>query len=115
MMYGWLDRVANVGEVVLAHPYGVRAFAAPEVKTDGIAARERGEIRVWALRGSRGGRGAVMGLSDARVVAAIAGAMNIAVEDLARSRAGHRSAGAANRERSPSRVRLSLHSGHRRK
>ena len=30
-MYGWLERVENVVEVQLAHPYGVRAIAAAQV------------------------------------------------------------------------------------
>jgi transposase len=38
-MYDWLERVENVVEVQLAHPYGVRAIAAAQVKTDRIDAR----------------------------------------------------------------------------
>ncbi len=43
-MYDWLERVGNVVEVVLAHPYGVRAIAAAQVKTDRIDARMLGQL-----------------------------------------------------------------------
>ncbi len=44
LMYDWLDRVDNVVEVQLAHPYGVRAIAAAQVKTDRIDARMLGQL-----------------------------------------------------------------------
>src|SRR6266536_2828504 len=43
-MYDWLERVENVVEVQLAHPYGVRAIAAAQVKTDRIDARMLGQL-----------------------------------------------------------------------
>jgi transposase len=36
LMYDWLERIENVVETELAHPYGVRAIASAQVKTDGI-------------------------------------------------------------------------------
>jgi transposase len=44
LMYDWLERVDNVVEVQLAHPYGVRAIAAAQVKTDRIDARMLGQL-----------------------------------------------------------------------
>ncbi len=44
LMHDWLDRVDNVVEVQLAHPYGVRAIAAAQVKTDRIDARMLGQL-----------------------------------------------------------------------
>jgi transposase len=44
LMYDWLERVENVVEVQLAHPYGVRAIAAAQVKTDRIDARMLGQL-----------------------------------------------------------------------
>src|SRR6266487_4365610 len=43
-MYDWLERIENVVEVQLAHPYGVRAIAAAQVKTDRIDARMLGQL-----------------------------------------------------------------------
>lgn len=43
-MYDWLERVENVVEVQLAHPFGVRAIAAAQVKTDRIDARMLGQL-----------------------------------------------------------------------
>ena len=43
-MYDWLERVENVVEIQLAHPYGVRAIAAAQVKTDRIDARMLGQL-----------------------------------------------------------------------
>src|SRR5712692_9044023 len=34
LMYDWLDRVDNVVEVQLAHPYGVRAIAAAQTAAE---------------------------------------------------------------------------------
>lgn len=38
VMYEWLERVENVSEVQVAHPYRTRAIAAAQVKTDSIDA-----------------------------------------------------------------------------
>jgi len=43
-MYDWLEGIENVVEVQLAHPYGVRAIAAAQVKTDRIDARMLGQL-----------------------------------------------------------------------
>jgi hypothetical protein len=43
-MYDWLERVENVVEVQLAHPYGVRAIAAALVKAGQIDARMMGQL-----------------------------------------------------------------------
>jgi transposase len=43
-MHDWLERVDNVVEVQLAHPYGVRAIASAQVKTDRIDARMLGQL-----------------------------------------------------------------------
>src|SRR5712691_1190730 len=44
LMHDWLESVENVVEVQLAHPYGVRAIAAAQVKTDRIDARMLGQL-----------------------------------------------------------------------
>jgi transposase len=44
LMYDWLERVENVSEVQLAHPYRVRAIAAAQVKTDSIDARTLSQL-----------------------------------------------------------------------
>lgn len=44
LMHDWLERVGNVVEVQLAHPYGVRAIASAQVKTDRIDARMLGRL-----------------------------------------------------------------------
>jgi transposase len=44
LMHDWLERVENVVEVQLAHPYGVRAIASAQVKTDRIDARMLGQL-----------------------------------------------------------------------
>src|SRR6266508_5640634 len=43
-MYDWLERVENIVEIQLAHPYGVRAIASAQVKTDRIDARMLGQL-----------------------------------------------------------------------
>jgi hypothetical protein len=49
-MYDWLERIENVVEVQLARPFGVRAIAAAQVKTDGIDARMLGHVLRVGLR-----------------------------------------------------------------
>ncbi len=44
LMHDWLERLENVVEVQLAHPYGVRAIASAQVKTDRIDARMLGQL-----------------------------------------------------------------------
>ncbi len=44
LMHDWLERVESVVEVQLAHPYGVRAIASAQVKTDRIDARMLGQL-----------------------------------------------------------------------
>ena len=44
LMHDWLERLENVSEVQLAHPYGVRAIAAAQVKTDRIDARTLAQL-----------------------------------------------------------------------
>lgn len=44
LMHDWLELVENVVEVQLAHPYGVRAIASAQVKTDRIDARMLGQL-----------------------------------------------------------------------
>jgi transposase len=38
VMYDWLERIENIHEIQLAHPYRTRAIAAAQVKTDSIDA-----------------------------------------------------------------------------
>jgi len=52
-MYDWLERVENVVEVQPAHPYGVRAIAAAQTKTDRIDERMLGQLLRVALIPSR--------------------------------------------------------------
>jgi hypothetical protein len=61
LMYDWLERVENVVEVQLAHPYGVRAIAAAQVKTDRIDARMLGQLLRVGLIPQAGGAGEEMG------------------------------------------------------
>jgi len=44
LMHDWLEGMANVTEVQLAHPYRVRAIAAAQVKTDAIDAHTLAEL-----------------------------------------------------------------------
>lgn len=44
LMHDWLDGIERVVEVQLAHPYGVRAIAAAQVKTDRIDARTLAQL-----------------------------------------------------------------------
>lgn len=44
LMHDWLESVETVVEVQLAHPYGVRAIAAAQVKTDRIDARTLAQL-----------------------------------------------------------------------
>ena len=44
LMHDWLEGVENVTGVELAHPYGVRAIAAAQVKTDTIDARTLAQL-----------------------------------------------------------------------
>ena len=56
--YDWLERVENVVAVQLAHPYGVRAIAAAQVKTDRIDARMMGQLLRVETIGTRSRTGA---------------------------------------------------------
>lgn len=44
LMYDWLEQTGSVSEVQLAHPYGVRAIAAAQVKTDRIDVRTLAQL-----------------------------------------------------------------------
>lgn len=44
LMHDWLEGMENVSAVELAHPYGVRAIAAAQVKTDKIDARTLAQL-----------------------------------------------------------------------
>ncbi|MFQ5847145.1 MAG: transposase [Candidatus Methylomirabilales bacterium] len=44
LMYDWLEQIATVTAVQLAHPYRTRAIAAAQVKTDAIDARTLAQL-----------------------------------------------------------------------
>ena len=44
VLYDWLERIKNVEEIQLAHPYWTRAIAAAQVKTDSIDAETLSQL-----------------------------------------------------------------------